>query len=94
MVLDYAMIASVHIMTGIMRIKGGCMSNSFIQRVDDLTKREQFAIHAMSAYIAGNFAYSGEYSDETFPHPEEAAEQAVKYADALLEELEKKKDKS
>lgn len=68
------------------------MSNSFITRVDDLTKRERFAMHAMCAYMAGNFAYSGEYSTDIFPPPEEAAEQAVKYSDALIEELKKKKE--
>ena len=75
------------------------MSNSFITRVDDLTKRERFAMHAMSAYMhamsaymSGHFAHSGEYSADVSPFPEEAAEQAVKYADALIEELKKKKE--
>lgn len=68
------------------------MSNRIITRVGDLTKREQFAMHAMSAYMAGNFSYSGEGGESIFPLPAEAAEEAVKYADALIEQLEKKKE--
>ena len=70
------------------------MSNGFITRGDDLTKREQFAMHAMCAYMAGHFAYSGEYSGDVSLSPKEAAEEAVKYADALFEELENPKDNS
>ena len=65
------------------------MRNSIIKKVGDLTKREQFAMHAMSAYMSGHFAYSGEHGESVFPPPEEAAEQAVKYADALIAELNK-----
>ena len=65
------------------------MKNSIITKVGDLTKREQFAMHAMNAYMAGNFAFSGEYGEIIFPSPEETAEQAVEYADALIAELNK-----
>ena len=70
------------------------MRNRIITRVGDLTKREQFAMHAMSAYMAGNFSYSGEGGESVFPLPAEAAEEAVKYADALIDELKKKEDKA
>lgn len=49
-----------------------------------LTKREMFAMHAMSAYLIAQ-------TDEgtSIPGFKEAAEEAVSYADALLEELDK-----
>lgn len=59
------------------------MSNSLIKKSGDLTKRERFAMHAMQGYIA-----------REEDSPENTALAAVMAADALIEELEKKKYKS
>jgi len=56
-----------------------------------MTKREYFAAKAMAAYIGGVLANS--HPDYTLPNPsfDEVASEALAYADALLEELEKSK---
>ena len=54
-----------------------------------LTKREYFAIKFGAAYVAGNCAWSGEGCEVGDPTPEMAAVEAVRFADALLAELEK-----
>ena len=48
-----------------------------------LTKREYFAVMVMQGFIA---SYTGE---QNHPDPDYAADEAVKYADALIEELNK-----
>ncbi len=55
-----------------------------------MTKREMIAMHAMSSYIGGIVGWTdGLDGGSVQLMPQEAATEAVRYADALLEELEK-----
>ena len=54
-----------------------------------LTKREHFAGLAMQGYMSGQFAWGSGDGGSCSPTPEEAAGEAVLFADALLKELEK-----
>ncbi len=55
-----------------------------------MTKREMIAMHAMQGYISGNLAWTdGADGGAVMLSVDEAAREAVSYADALLKELEK-----
>lgn len=54
-----------------------------------LTKREYFAAKAMAAYISGVIANSHPDYDPQRPGCDEVADEAIAYADAMLEKLEK-----
>lgn len=59
-----------------------------------LTKREMFAMHAMQGMLASNFAsdFASEINDESYDMPNGLANNAVRYADALLAQLEESGD--
>lgn len=55
-----------------------------------LTKREIFAMHAMQGMLASNFVddFGREINDESYDMPNGLTNNAVRYADALLAQLE------
>lgn len=59
---------------------------------EGLTKRERFAMAAMQGILSS--PYYSDFCDQpdNYEKPKAAAEAAVKHADALLEELEKRYD--
>ena len=56
-----------------------------------LTKREQFAAMAMQGMLSSMYAsdFGSEINDKSYDMPHGLANNAVRYADALLQELEK-----
>ena len=66
-----------------------CFENAPL--VSGLTKREAFAMAVMQGMITSRYAgeYMDEINDKSFDKPSGLANNAVRYADALLKELEK-----
>tara|TARA_R110000803_G_scaffold95395_5_gene163390 strand:- start:3281 stop:3562 length:282 start_codon:yes stop_codon:yes gene_type:complete len=64
---------------------------SYDPQCQGLTKREAFAMAAMQGMITSRYAgeYMNEINDKSFDKPSGLANNAVRYADALLKELEK-----
>lgn len=59
-----------------------------------LTKREQFAAMAMQGMLSNKYVsdFSAEINDDSYDRPNGLANNAVRYADALLAQLEEKGD--
>lgn len=62
--------------------------------VSGLTKREQFAVMAMQGMLSNKYVseFSTEINDDSYDMPNGLANNAVRYADALLAQLEEKGD--
>lgn len=68
--------------------RGQCLHNDTVY--GGFTKREMIAMHAMQGYISGQLAWTDGFDGGSAGlTAEEAAKEAVNYADALLEELDK-----
>ena len=69
----------------------GTINCSYNKPLTGLTKREAFAMAAMQGMIASQYAgeYMNEINDENYDKPSGLANNAVRYADALLKELAK-----
>lgn len=78
-------------------IEGSCgtvlthLSSSNATGSMGITKLEHFSGLAMQAYITGQISWTNGVDGGVCPGYKEAAEEAVAYAEALLEELESRK---